>query len=1000
MHTIGKLILSIILGILLLFAFVQTPFAKKWLKHELIALAHERKIDLSISTIRGFLPFEWILQDVEWSYLDQSFHLEKVKIRFALKELFHKKLVSSHLKILGKKPHPFEITGKAILSSTGLTISSCDMIGQKFLGRFEGFLGWDGQMKSGDCIFTISLPTAFTNSPFDGSICGNIRLNADTASLECYSDQLTFRGIPFQRSSLNVHAVKTNSLWHASASFEGGHADIPCKGKAECHYSPSSQLITIEKCILSSPETTFSSDMEFDIRLQSFEGYILAQCFNLEKLRPLFPSSELQGRFEAKCDFHSSSNQQDINLYVHGENLAAYGSKMKYFNIKALVQDIFANMHGECTIKALESTHKEIHIAEMNIHSSFTPHKSPFSLLMVGYVKDPLEITISGNWQKRDRGVFFDVRDCSGFVLKKPFSLREPFSVEWNEAQFKMSQLSLDIAEGYFSSRMDFTPETSLIKIDAKSFPIDFLQFFRKDVAIEGTTSISIDLVSWKDNIQGSCNCVLEQAKLRLEDEEQHPIKGSIQIHLSQNKAQIHGEMRAKEEQFLHFSGSLPINYQHFPFNITLDQKGSLSGSLVAEGKLEHLFEFVNIGSQRIKGWLSTQLFFSKSWEAPCVQGSLEIQNGKYENYMTGTYLKNISVKAKANKQAIHINSFTATDDAKGKVEARGIVSLSPRAHFLFELNAELQECDTVSFDTITGKFSGNLVINGNFLGAIAKGKLKVDEVYFHIPDKLPTTLPDLPIKFIHIPEHLTNFRKRAPSSSPLLLDLEIDAPRKVFIEGKGLHAQLEGNLHITGTYTDVIASGTLRLLNGEYLLSGKVFTLNEGELICNDKPTPSAYISLKGTCDLPEVSVTALLRGPISSPQLTFQSSPQLSTSALLAQILFNKDISEISAIQALQLAQTVFSLSNNAAPDVFEKIRKTLGIDRLTLITSENDPGKISLQIGKYLMRGVLLTLSQGAESRNVAVEVELKRGIMLQAEMNENQQGKFSLKWHHHY
>ena len=91
---------------------------------------------------------------------------------------------------------------------------------------------------------------------------------------------------------------------------------------------------------------------------------------------------------------------------------------------------------------------------------------------------------------------------------------------------------------------------------------------------------------------------------------------------------------------------------------------------------------------------------------------------------------------------------------------------------------------------------------------------------------------------------------------------------------------------------------------------------------------------------------------------------------------------------------------MSGNSTPDILEIIRKSLGIDRLTLITSENDPGKISLQIGKYLMRGVLLTLSQGAETRNVTVEVDLKQGITFQAEVNEDQQGKFSLKWHHHY
>jgi translocation and assembly module TamB len=219
-------------------------------------------------------------------------------------------------------------------------------------------------------------------------------------------------------------------------------------------------------------------------------------------------------------------------------------------------------------------------------------------------------------------------------------------------------------------------------------------------------------------------------------------------------------------------------------------------------------------------------------------------------------------------------------------------------------------------------------------------------------------------------------------------------------VEGRGLNAELKGRVHLTGTHKKVAAHGKLQLVSGEYIFSGKVFKLTQGEIIFNDKGTRNAYIALSGNCDLPEVNVTVMLEGPLTAPKLSFQSSPQMPTSSLLARILFNKDISEISAVQALQVAQTVISLSGNSGPDILEKIRRTIGIDRLTLITSENDPGKISLQIGKYLMRGVLLTLSQGAESRNVSVEVDLRKGIKFQAEFDEEQQGKFSLKWHHHY
>jgi translocation and assembly module TamB len=165
-----------------------------------------------------------------------------------------------------------------------------------------------------------------------------------------------------------------------------------------------------------------------------------------------------------------------------------------------------------------------------------------------------------------------------------------------------------------------------------------------------------------------------------------------------------------------------------------------------------------------------------------------------------------------------------------------------------------------------------------------------------------------------------------------------------------------------------------------------------------NDQSSPAMFLSLSGTCELPDTNVKVILRGPLFSPTLTFQSSPTMATSAILARILFNKDIAEISAIQAFQLAQTLLSLSGDTAPNIIERVRKTLFIDRLNVTTSDND--EILLQISKYLTKGVMFTLSQGVDTQKLTMDVELNQGFLLQAEAGKGQKGKFSLKWNRNY
>ncbi len=1005
-----KIIIRVFLSLFLLVfgaAFLlQTPFAKNEAKRLLISAAQDAGLELNIGAIEGTLPFDWQLKDVAFTFEEQHVSVESIYLRLAILPLFKKQLEVTHLKARGGEYAgiPFKAIAKGAMDmkeNSPIKLSHLLIEGDDLFVRLEAKIHRDLSIQEGHLAFHLPDISILGQSNVKGSFMGMAEISEGIAHLECFGEELFIKDVPLTHSSLTIDAKKNRAWWDGSIKISGGHAAIPVNGIGDFRFTPNRNLVSIDNFKVTGPEISIFGKLGLNPNLHCVEGSVFAQCFDLKVLRPLFPDSYIKGCVGAKFDFQSFSRFQDMKCQIELENFAAYEGACKTLIIESTAYDLFGELRGEFSIEGQAIDLPEIQLAEVEVKSTFEPQSSPFEFALKGNWKDPLKITGKGNWQQRGTGIFFNVDALNGFAFKNPFSLCEPFSLEWNTEHFKMSNFSMDIAQGHISSRIDLSKNASLIKVKANDFPLAFIALPHKHFSLAGASSFDIDVVAWENSIRGSCNIALERAHFLYEGSST-PLttKGSLQIHLNDNIAQVHAELKAKDKQFAQFFGSFPIEYQHFPFQIRINPDMPFSSQLVAEGKLEDLFNFINIGHHRLEGWLSTTLHASKSLNHPSLRGSLELQDGLYENYYTGTHLKKIFAEATADRQTIHINHLQAADTDSGNVTGQGKILLSPIENFPFSFTADLDELATVSFDTITGKFSGKMTISGDKLGAMARGKLKVAEATFRIPDELPSVLPELPIKFVNAPEALIRKSSSTPAVSPLQLDLDLSVPGRARVEGRGLNAELKGKLHISGTYTDIVARGTLQLVTGEYLFSGKVFKLSQGELVFNDKPTPSAYISLSGDCDLPDVNVTVILRGPLTAPKLTFQSSPQLPTSSLLAQILFNKDISEISAVQALQLAQTVISLSGGSAPDVLEKIRKTLGIDRLTLVTSENDPGKISLQIGKYLMRGVLLTLSQGAESRNVSVEVDLKKGVKLQAEVNEDQQGKFSLKWHHHY
>ena len=477
-------------------------------------------------------------------------------------------------------------------------------------------------------------------------------------------------------------------------------------------------------------------------------------------------------------------------------------------------------------------------------------------------------------------------------------------------------------------------------------------------------------------------------------------MKGTLQAHVDNMRLQTHAHLLATGAQFIDFSATVPIHYNLYPFAILPDQKKPVSSELVIEGKLQDLFDFINLGINQAAGYVSARLLLSQTLENPSLVGDIEWKNGSYENYFTGTSLKDVNATLQAQKDRIVLLSLSARDDKEGTVTGDGTIYLKPHEHIPYAFNATLTNLNALRFNPINGTLTGPLTIKGNTNGCLAQGNLLVPQAIFTLSEQLVSETPILPVTYINRPHFLSSKALVPTTIFPFQTDLELTAEHNIHVDGKGLKSEWKGDVHVTGTNRNIIANGTLHLIKGEYTLLGKVFKLSEGQIVFNDKPTPTAMINVSGNLSMPEMTITAYLRGPLSAPTLTFQSNPQMSTSAILARMLFNKDISDISQPEAIQLASTLISLSGGAGPAVLETIRKNIGVDRLTIASQNANPDEIAVHIGKYLTKGVLVTLSQSATSSQVIVEVELSRGFVFQAETQEEEEGKFSLKWTHSY
>lgn len=259
---------------------------------------------------------------------------------------------------------------------------------------------------------------------------------------------------------------------------------------------------------------------------------------------------------------------------------------------------------------------------------------------------------------------------------------------------------------------------------------------------------------------------------------------------------------------------------------------------------------------------------------------------------------------------------------------------------------------------------SGDLTIKGPLAGgAVIAGQLNLGDTELQIPSSGlggVAAIPDL--RHIREPAKVRETRAKAgllgavggaggADARAYGLDLTISAPNRVFVRGRGLDAELGGNVRLRGNTETVIPDGGLNLIRGRLDILGKRLVLSEAQLRLEGDFVP--FIRIVASTESDGVTSSVVIEGLVNDPAVTFTSSPQLPQEEVLSRLLFGRGLETLSAFQAAQLAGAVASLAGKGGEGIVAKLRKGFGLDDLDVRTT--DDGTASLRAGKYISRNV---------------------------------------------
>jgi translocation and assembly module TamB len=375
------------------------------------------------------------------------------------------------------------------------------------------------------------------------------------------------------------------------------------------------------------------------------------------------------------------------------------------------------------------------------------------------------------------------------------------------------------------------------------------------------------------------------------------------------------------------------------------------------------------------------------------VSGTVGISGGRLSDPGLGEALNGITGTIGLGGGSAQVN-LSGGLLAGGTVAVTGPVGLSAP----FPANLAVTGTDLVIRDPALyeARASARVTVSGPLAGgAVIGGVVDVAEVEVRVPSSGIGALGDLP-DVRHVdpsrPVRLTLDRAGlAVSGGPsggaaasggggggFPLDLLVNAPARVFIRGRGLDAELGGTLQLGGTTAAVVPAGQFSLLRGRLDLLGQRFDLTEGSASLQGAFDP--YLRLVATTQARTgTTISIIVEGPASEPEVRFESTPQLPEDEVLAQLLFGVDIDSITPFQAVQLAAAVATLAGRGG-GFLDDIRAGAGLADFDITTDAE--GNAALRLGRYLSDNVYTDVQVSGEETEATINLDLTPNLTLRA------------------
>ena len=554
-----------------------------------------------------------------------------------------------------------------------------------------------------------------------------------------------------------------------------------------------------------------------------------------------------------------------------------------------------------------------------------------------------------------------------------------------------LAPAQVDFAEGVAVSKLELAVQSAVLEVDGRVSPtldlhasahhIDaaVVSAFLPGVLAAGTIDADARLAGTSSARSGLATITATGLRMASSAARDLP---ALDVHatarLRGDSAQLDARLSAGRASQLALTGAAP-----------LDARGALSLKLSGKLDLALVNPLLEARGERVTGTLAINAAVTGAARSPEIAGTVDLTNGDLRDYAQGVHVSALKAHLVGSRDVLRLESLTARA-GPGQLSMTGQVGVQPTLPLTLRLTAK--NAVPLTSNILTANINADLKAAGTLRERIdLSGVIDVNRAVIGIPDAMP---PQVAVLDVRRPG-------QAPPAPParkfvIGLDIKLHAPREILVQGRGLNAELGGDLHIGGTTANPAVSGGFDMIRGTFALASSQLTFTHGRISFNGTGLKSKIDpTLDFTAETAVGNVTATLHitGLADSPQFELSSTPSLPQDDILARLLFGESASQLTALQLAEIGVALGTLSGvgGSGPNPLVRVQKALGLDRLSVGggnstgTQGSQSSGATVEAGRYVSSRVFVGAKQSTTGfTQVEVDVDLSKHLKLQSRL----------------